>query len=155
MGARAAQPVAGGEHRNHLRQQRRGQCGGDPRFAPQLDVRGSLARAIRRALGGSVATEDRVVAGALDRIEQLPRLDRGGKRGRRRFGREIDAGFDTGDAAQRLFDTSRAGGAGHPFEGDLDPASGFRRRNGKRGIHRSMVYPRWVYVKRCAAKGAG
>jgi hypothetical protein len=107
------------------------------------------------ALGGSVATEDRVVAGALDRIEQLPRLDRGGKRGRRRFGREIDAGFDTGDAAQRLFDTSRAGGAGHPLEGDLDPASGFGRRNGKRGIHRSMVYPRWVYVKRCAAKGAG
>ena len=75
VGARAAQPVAGREHRNHLREQRQGQRGGDPGFAPQLGVRGGLARAIRRAFGSGVAAQDGVIAGALDRGEQLTGLD--------------------------------------------------------------------------------
>ena len=52
---------------------------GDPGFAPQLGVRGGLARAIRRAFGCGVAAQDGVIAGALDRGKQLLGLDGGGR----------------------------------------------------------------------------
>jgi len=124
-----------------LREQRQGQCGGYPGFAPQLGVREGLARAIRRSFGGGVAAQDSVIAGALDCGKQLAGVNGGTQRGRRALGGEIDAGLDARNAAQRLFDACRAGSAGHPFEAELDLALRFEGRSDKRGVHASNNIP--------------
>ncbi len=110
-----------GEHEHHLGEERRGQRDGPQEAHALTAIGGGLQRLLLRAAVG--VDHSRAVAGFADGFHQRLRIRRAGRvfdaRPRRR---EIDVGRHARKAIERLLDARGAGGAGHAFDGEVDPA---------------------------------
>ena len=106
------------ERRDHReRRQRDGQSGRDGE--PGAQRMGAILgrRGVRRRA--------RAVAGRLDRADEIGDRDAAGVvRDGDLLGRVVDGRVDPFELVQLPLDAGRAGGAGHPFERELDPCLG-------------------------------
>jgi hypothetical protein len=126
---------AADEHRQHRRDQGQRQDRGEHEIATQRDVRVALALLVLGALARGVALDARVVAGALDGVD-----DRGDRRRRGivthggGLGREVDRRARARQPVEDLLDARRAGRAGHALQRE-----GGLRLGARDGIHPPII----------------